>query len=134
MGLAAFAIIKRHNFYNACPLLGLGTFVYEQGDDAWESVTRFFGCCMDLPESMRRDAQLEDQGWVANLVQKGDPNEMEYQIAIGDGDIILAVTYILVNSPTFVWWPENLDDDCGRLELVMKCRISPDYSSHLKPG
>jgi hypothetical protein len=97
---------------------GLNTSIYESGTQDWERITAFFGCCQDLPESMQRDEQLKDQGWVANLVTKGDPNEMEYQIALGEGDIILAVTYILTDSPTFVWWPEGLDDDCGKHEIT----------------
>jgi TolB protein len=107
---------------------GLNTSIYEQGAQDWDVSTRFYGCCMDLPETMRRDEQLKDQGWVANLFDKGLPNEMEYQITLGDGDLILAVTYILLDAPTFVWWPKDLDDDCGKLELVEEI---PDIS-HLQ--
>ncbi len=95
----------------------LGTAIYTPGDRSWERIQEFDWRCRSTSESasakVERDAFLQDEGWLANNSYMGDPNELEYKIAIPEGNTRLAVTFIRANDlQRRVYWPANLEDDC----------------------
>lgn len=97
---------------------GLGTAVYEKDDQGWHRTQQFSYCCWgtnqsELNEFLQRDA------WVSSVGTRGVPEEMEYQIAMNDGSLTLAVVYVDdLTFKTALYWPENLDDDCLGLALI----------------
>jgi len=97
---------------------GLGTAVYEKDDQGWHRTQQFSYCCWgdnqrELNEFLQRNA------WVSSIGTKGVPEEMEYQIAMNDGSLTLAVVYVDdLTFETALYWPENLDDDCLGLALI----------------
>jgi hypothetical protein len=53
---------------------------------------------------------------MASIATMGVSNEMEYQIAMENGTLTLAVTSI-VNRFTIPYWPQTLEDDCRLSEV-----------------
>ena len=60
------------------------------------------------------DRFFEREGWVSINSRVGTPNELEYQIKIGDEPIRLAVNYLTAstNPVEKIPWPPHLNDDC----------------------
>jgi hypothetical protein len=110
---------------------GYTTSSYSKGDEDWQLRTMFIGTYyMQLPESLWQDQHLEDYGWTASVFDDGNPGELEYQIAVPEGETVLAVASVFgLGDATFLdfeTWPDNLDDDCGRMGLAAEV---PDTSS-----
>jgi len=101
----------------------LGTAVYEKQGDAWQRSRSFSWTCRDPGDTQKaraaREKHLQQEGWLASLAVMGDPSEMEYQIAMPEGSLRLAVTYLQGRSVgSAVRWPAELDDDCLKLQLM----------------
>ena len=95
----------------------LGTAIYTQSEEGWERTQRFVWRCRSTGDSAsaraERDVFLAEDGWLANNSYMGNPNELEYQIAVPEGTVRLAATFMRVNDlQRRVYWPINLDDDC----------------------
>jgi hypothetical protein len=95
----------------------LGTAIYLNESDVWGQTQAFIWCCRDTSESeSARDARLaflQEDGWVATNSRIGRPNELEYQIKIGNEPLHLAVNYIRASDPNVkIPWPDELNDDC----------------------
>ncbi|MFQ5420658.1 MAG: hypothetical protein ACE5EY_09905, partial [Anaerolineae bacterium] len=71
----------------------LGTAVFQPDGDDWRRTQQFDYCCWQAGQS-RLNQFLQTEGWVASIGPKGVPEEMEYQIAMPDGALTLAVVYI----------------------------------------
>ena len=101
----------------------IGTAVYQIGDGVWELVRDFEWCCRETTDSPQAQAalstHLQEEGWVANNGRVGVPEEVEFQIAIPDNSLRLAVNSI---GPQYyrsvLSWPDDLDDDCSSLEMI----------------
>ena len=98
----------------------LGTAVYQPGDGVWERVRDFEWCCRQTTDSTQAqevlDKHLQEEGWVANNAFRGVPGEIEYQIALPDDSLRLAVN--IIEPPSYrsvISWPKGLEDDCSRL-------------------
>lgn len=99
---------------------GLGTAIFEKGGDDWRRTQQFSYCCWGANQS-ELDEFLLREGWVASVGTKGVPEEMEYQIAMNEGSLTLAVVYVDDFSfESALHWPENLDDDCLGLALILE--------------
>lgn len=97
---------------------GLGTAIFERDGDDWLRVQQFDYCCWGATESML-DGILRRDGWIASVGTRGNPQEMEYKIALIDGSLTLAVVYIDDFSfEEALYWPAHLDDDCLGLALI----------------
>jgi len=97
---------------------GLGTAVFERDGDDWRRTQQFSYCCWGANERVL-DEFLQRSGWVASIGPMGVPEEMEYQIAMNDRPLNLAVVYVddfTFQSP--LYWPANLGDDCLGLALI----------------
>ncbi len=95
----------------------LGTAIYTSGDESWERTQEFVWRCRSTGDSAtaqaEREAFLQDEGWLANNSYMGSPNELEYKIAMSEGNIRLAATFIRANDlQSRVYWPASLEDDC----------------------
>ena len=95
----------------------LGTAIYAKGVDNWQRTQDFVWRCRSAGDSAsaqaEREAFLQDEGWSANISYMGSPNEVEYKIAITEGEFRLAATFIPANEiNTRIYWPTHLDDDC----------------------
>lgn len=96
----------------------LGTALYQQETNVWQQTKAFEWCCRGTSDSASAQTERDDffqrEGWVSINSRVGTPNELEYQIKIGDQPIRLAVNYLTVSSspddekPP---WPAGLDDD-----------------------
>jgi hypothetical protein len=97
---------------------GFGTAVYEKDDQGWHRTRQFSYCCWGVDQSKLREF-LQTEAWVASVGTRGVPEEMEYQIAMNDGSLTLAVVYVDdLTFETALYWPETLDDDCLGLALI----------------
>jgi WD40 repeat protein len=116
---------------------GYTTAHYSPGDEYWRLHKMEIGTYyMQLSESRWQEQHLKDYGWTASVFDDGNPGEIEYQIAMQGEEVILAVAYVFgMGDATFLhyeMWPENTDDDCGRMELtaqtpnVSKLQFSPE--------
>lgn len=99
----------------------LGTAIYQEATDSWQQGKVFEWCCRGTSDNPRaqteRDVFFQQEGWVSINSRVGTPNELEYQIKIGDAPIRLAVNYLSVSSnpdDTKKTWPANLADDVSR--------------------
>lgn len=91
----------------------LGSAIFEKEDDAWHRTQQFSWCCRSLEDSPERQALFETEGWMASISYMEPPEEMEYQITMGEEPLTLAVVYQEGrHRDTALWWPETLDDDC----------------------
>lgn len=102
--------------------LGTATYVRTSGDD-WRRTRAFSWTCRDTSQSegarQSRQRHLEQEKWLASNGNMGEPAEMEYQIAMIDGKVRLAVTYL--KGPDYdaaEVWPANLEDGCREIELL----------------
>jgi hypothetical protein len=97
---------------------GLGTAIFEKEGDDWRRIQQFSYCCWGASQD-QLDAFLQREGWVASVGPRGVPEEMEYQIAMNEGALTLAVVYVDdFTFETALYWPETLDDDCLGLALI----------------
>jgi hypothetical protein len=97
---------------------GLGTAIFERDGADWLRVQQFSYCCWASTRSQLDDF-LQEEGWVASVGTKGAPDEMEYQIAMPDGALTLAVVYVDdFTFETALHWPLDLEDDCHGLALI----------------
>ena len=101
----------------------LGTAVYQEGDSVWEMVQPFLWSCRDTTNNARavtaRTEFLDREGWVASNGRMGTSEEIEYQIAIPDGALRLAVSAI--GAPDYgnvAVWPTAVEDDCVNAQLL----------------
>ena len=99
----------------------LGTATYVETDGGWQKTGDFVWSNRDTSNSQSaqqaRQRHLEAEKWLASNGNMGEPGEMEYQIAMTDGAVRLAVTYLM--SPDFIstdFWPETLADGCRYFE------------------
>lgn len=97
---------------------GLGTAVFEKDDQGWRRIRQFSYCCWGVNQSKLSEF-LQTEAWVSSVGTRGVPEEMEYQIAMNDGSLTLAMVYVDdLTFETALFWPETLDDDCLGLALV----------------
>jgi hypothetical protein len=97
---------------------GLGTAIFERDVDDWRRIQQFSYCCWGATQGVLDEFLLTD-GWVASVGTRGVPEEMEYQIAMSDRSLTLAVVYVDdFTFETALYWPENLEDDCLGLALT----------------
>jgi len=101
----------------------LGTSIYQQGATNWEQIKDFEWCCRDTTDSPQaqeaRQKHLLQYEWVASNGRMGNPDEVEYQIAMPDDSLRLAVTSIgAPNYSSVISWPEDLVDDCSSLDMI----------------
>ena len=110
---------------------GYITYHYNKADEDWQLRTMITGTYyMQFPENMWQEQHLVDYGWTSSLYDNGNPGEYEYQIALPEGEMILAVASVFGfgDSPflDYETWPDNIDDACGRMELPSE---TPDISN-----
>jgi hypothetical protein len=101
----------------------LGTAVYEPDGEEWQQTRPFAWKCRSIDKSaaaqQERDRYLEQEGWLANNGNMGTPEEVEYRIAMPEGGLRLAVTYLGPPSYNSVAaWPASLNDGCRNLQLI----------------
>jgi Tol biopolymer transport system component len=101
----------------------LGTAIYENEGTEWQQVQEFSWHCRNTGSSAaaqeERSEFLQAEGWLANNGRMGVPEEVEYQIAMPEGSLRLAVAFL--GPPSFdsvAAWPQDLDDDCRNIELI----------------
>jgi hypothetical protein len=109
---------------------GYTTYQYNRTDEDWQLRAMIIGSYyMQFPESLWQEQHLIDHGWTSSLSNNGNRGEYEYQIALPEGDLVLAVASVFgYGESTFLdfeTWPDNLNDDCGRMELASE---TPDLS------
>ena len=101
----------------------LGTSIYEKDGAEWQQIQEFTWRCRDTGSSAaaqkERSEFLQAEGWLANNGRMGVPEEVEYQIAMPEGGLRLAVTFL--GPPGFdsvAAWPQDLGDDCQNIKLI----------------
>jgi Tol biopolymer transport system component len=99
----------------------LGTATYKKADEGWVKNRNFSWTNRSTSNSQQaleeRREHLEREKWLASNGRMGNSNEMEYQIAMTDNKIRLAVTYLM--SPgyrTTDFWPDTLCAGCRNFE------------------
>jgi hypothetical protein len=101
----------------------LGTSIYEKDGAEWQQTQEFVWQCRDTgngatAQDERREF-LQAERWLANNGRMGVPEEVEYQIAMPEGSLRLAVTFL--GPPAFdsvAVWPQDLGDGCQNIELI----------------
>ncbi len=99
----------------------LGTAVYGREGEGWQKKRDFTYTNRETSNSEQaleeRREHLEREDWLASNRPMGNFNEMEYQIAMSDDEIRLAVTYLI--SPAYEtseFWPDTLGTGCRDFE------------------
>ncbi|MBW8012923.1 MAG: hypothetical protein FVQ83_17030 [Chloroflexi bacterium] len=79
----------------------------------------FSWCCRSTDDPTVREAYLLEAGWTANIGYLGPPDESEYQIAVQDGSVTLALFFVeLLDEWNPLYWPPNREDDCYGVAMV----------------
>jgi hypothetical protein len=101
----------------------LGTAIYKLGENTWNQVQGFTWSnrfTTNSPEAQSaREANLKKDGWAASTGRMGTPEDVEYQIAMPEGIIRLAVSAI--GAPDYeevAIWPADAADDCRNIQLL----------------
>ena len=122
----------------------LGTAVYKRSEADWQQTRGFSWRCRstsDAPSAQdERNQFLQEEGWLANNGRMGTPGEVEYQIAMSEGSLRLAVSFI--GPPDFevvAHWPTDLDDDCGNAQMLQgpiseHARFAPETWITISPA
>ncbi len=103
--------------------LGVGTAIYELSEGSWQRTQDFGWTWFDSEAHKASDQKAEfrlTNGWIASTMGSGSPGEMEYQIAVADGEFRLAVVYFTGDgsSEESAWWPAQLADSCRQAALI----------------
>jgi Tol biopolymer transport system component len=125
LGLGSICVDRGDNVAILHSSASLGTAIYKRADENWRRTRDF-----SWTNSYRSHLQKED--WLASDVNMGAGEEMEYQIAMPEGVVRLAVTYLKqpdLNSATV--WPAHLADDCPNIDLLrgyapVRMQLSPE--------
>jgi hypothetical protein len=114
----------------------LGTAVYEEGAGVWTRTKGFQWSCRETDASaaaqQARDEFLQREGWVASNGLMGEPEHLEYKIALSGATLRLAVG--LLEAPDYSdvhLWPAWLEDACADAQLLRgpipeSARFSPE--------
>lgn len=113
----------------------LGTAVYKRTESGWQRTRAFAWTLRDTSNSetarQQRKRFLEKEGWLASLGTMGKPEEVEFQLAMPQSTLRLAVAFLL--PPSFnraALWPVGLDDvrNMGLLrgDAPAQARFSPE--------
>ena len=101
----------------------LGTAIYEEDGTEWQQIQAFSWRCRSTGKSAaaqdERSEFLQAEGWLANNGRMGAPEEVEYQIAMPEGALRLAMAFL--GPPSFdsvAAWPQDLGDGCQNMELL----------------
>lgn len=101
----------------------LGTAIYRQGENTWNQIQKFTWSNRFSTNSIEaqraREKNLKKEGWAASTGRMGTPEDVEYQIAMPEGVIRLAVSTI--GAPDYeevAIWPADAADDCGNIQLL----------------
>ncbi len=117
MSVGSICTLKNEQVWILHSSAALGNAVYEKTDGGWHQIEGFSWCCRATTPNLERDDFLKENGWMASIAFMGISNEMEYQIAMEDGTLTLAVTSIF-NRFTIPYWPQTLEDDCRLYEVA----------------
>jgi len=114
----------------------LGTAVYKRTESDWQPTRTFAWTLQDKSNSetarQQREQFLEKEGWLASLGTMGKPEEVEFQLAMPQGALRLAVAFPLPpNYGEAALWPAGLDDDVRTIDLLegdtpAQLRFSPE--------
>jgi len=95
----------------------LGTATYEKDGVIWQKTRDFSWTNRDTTNSQQaleeRQEHLERENWLASNGLMGHRNEMEYQIAMTNGEVLLGLAYLM--SPEYEstdYWPDTLGSGC----------------------
>ena len=128
MGYGSLCVVRGDEVWILHSSAALGSTVLERDGESWRKTQDFSWCCRSSSATSARDSLLEEEGWVANIGFEGPPNEMEYQIALKDGSLIMAIVYQESSKlETAMWWPSDLDDDC--LQTITLDGIPPEMAT-----
>ncbi|MBL6980339.1 MAG: SUMF1/EgtB/PvdO family nonheme iron enzyme, partial [Anaerolineales bacterium] len=121
LGLGSLCVYRDEEVSVLHSSAALGTATYIQTDDEWQKTRDFSWSNRETSNSQSvlqaRQRHLETENWVASNGNMGATNDMEYQIAMTDGAVRLAVTYLM--SPDYKstdYWPESLSEGCRDFE------------------
>ena len=121
LGLGSVCVIREDVISILHSSAALGTAAYIRTDGGWQKTRDFVWTNRETTNSpsalQARQRHLETEHWLASNGNMGKRGEMEYQIAMTDGAVRLAVTYLM--SPEFKstdFWPETLSDGCRYFE------------------
>jgi hypothetical protein len=130
-GIGSVCLGNRDSFRVLHASTGLITAAYERAEEGWRLVHGFRGPRRETGERFARGeagtepyllAQLEQFGWVANLVEVGPGTDMEYRVDLAsmtDSVIYLSVVFLQVRAPTrLAHAPTGLADASLDTELV----------------
>jgi hypothetical protein len=102
--------------------MGVGTAEYKQAEEGWQRTRSFVWTWWDATdESLAQEQQaafVQEESWLATTIGTGTPGEMEYQIAVPEGSLRMAVIYFAGTDENVVWWPAQLTDSCRNTSLI----------------
>jgi hypothetical protein len=121
LGLGSICIIRDEQIAVLHSSAALGTATYEKAGDSWRKSRDFIWTNRAISNDQQaldeRQQHLEREKWLASNGLMGNYDEMEYQIAMPDDQIRLAVTYLL--SPEYTstdFWPATVAAGCRDFE------------------
>lgn len=91
---------------------GLQAAIYEYHDDDWWLQKPFTSCCQEGTDPSTLQMFLTLAGWTASTAQMGLPNDHEYQIAMPNDLVTLAVALEVNQKPQYALWPPSMKGEC----------------------
>jgi hypothetical protein len=77
------------------------------GDGTWALDQDFDWCCRNVSDTEGLDGLWDDEGWVATIGYAGERGEVEFRVLLGEGDLRVAVSYV-VTLDEVGFWPAGL--------------------------
>jgi hypothetical protein len=100
----------------------LGKAVYETKGNYWKLIRNFTWLCKKDDDAVRfkaaQEKHLLEESWLASNMSSGNPGEMEYQIAIPEGLLRMAITYITIPEGKTIQWPSALEEETRYVPLL----------------
>jgi hypothetical protein len=93
----------------------MGTTCILESDPIPHLAQGFSWCCRSIAEDesaeAERSAFLDEQGWLGSISFRGNPDQLEYMIALTGKEKNLAVNIIKTSDPDLkIPWPAGLED------------------------
>lgn len=117
MGVGSVCVKRGDQVWILHASAALGNAIYEKAEDGWAMTEGFTWCCRGTTPNVEQQALLEENNWTASIGYMGKSNEMEYQIAMEEEPMSLAVAYYF-NQNDIPIWPRALEDDCNSYGVV----------------
>ncbi len=117
MGVGSVCVKRGDQIWILHSSAALGNAIYKKTDDGWRMIEGFEWCCRGRGPNAEQQGLLDEKNWTASIGSMGKYDEMEFQIAMEEEPMSLAVAYYFSRNDIPIW-PPSLEDGCNSFEVV----------------